>query len=130
MSLLLDEDSLTVAEAARLLKVSPSTIWRWINQGQLPAYRVGQRRVRLNKAELARLITPAREQREESGAMDERERALLRPLMEEEQAQALQALADARRLRSEILARRGGIPFSSSDEILDQLRDARTRDLR
>ena len=79
MSMLLDEESLTVAEAARVLKVSPSTIWRWINQGQLPAHRIGQRRVRLKKAELARLITRAREKQEERGAMDESERTLLRP---------------------------------------------------
>jgi excisionase family DNA binding protein len=38
---------LTVAEAAELLKVHKSTIWRWIESGSLPAYRVGRRGVRL-----------------------------------------------------------------------------------
>lgn len=50
----------TVAEAARQLKVSVSTIWRWINAGSLTAYRVGPRRIRIRREDLAALIKPAR----------------------------------------------------------------------
>jgi excisionase family DNA binding protein len=35
------DEYLTVAEAASLLRVHKSTIWRWIENGSLPAYRVG-----------------------------------------------------------------------------------------
>lgn len=50
---IVDEEYVTVAEAASFLKVSPSTIWRWIDQGVLPAYRIGQRRIRLRRVDLA-----------------------------------------------------------------------------
>lgn len=50
----------TVPEAARRLKVSPSTIWRWINSGSLTAYRVGPRKIRIKTVDLQTLIRPAR----------------------------------------------------------------------
>ncbi len=56
----LDEEYVTVAEAATLLRVAPSTIRRWIREGDVPAHRIGRRRVALRRADLARLITPAR----------------------------------------------------------------------
>ena len=34
----------TVAEAARYLKVSEPTIWRWIRTGRLPSFKVGRLR--------------------------------------------------------------------------------------
>ena len=49
----LDEDYITVAEAATLLRVAPSTVRRWIRQGDVPAYRIGQRRVALRHAGVA-----------------------------------------------------------------------------
>jgi excisionase family DNA binding protein len=55
-----DNDYVTVPEAATLLMVSPSTIWRWIGQGELPAYRFGRRRVRVKRIDLNRMIAPAR----------------------------------------------------------------------
>jgi len=42
---------LTVAEAARYLKVSEPTIWRWIRSGRLPSVKVG----RLRRVPLAAL---------------------------------------------------------------------------
>ena len=38
---------LSVSEAARLLGVSRTTVWRWIDQGRLRAYRVGPRTIRI-----------------------------------------------------------------------------------
>lgn len=35
---------LTVAEAARYLKVSEPTIWRWVRAGRLPSFKVGRLR--------------------------------------------------------------------------------------
>ncbi len=50
----------TVAEAAAVLDVSPSTIWRWIKAKKLPAYRVGERAIRIKKDDLAAIIQPLR----------------------------------------------------------------------
>lgn len=52
-------DYYTVADAARLLDVSPSTIWRWIKAGRLPAARVGPRTIRIRQEDLDALIRPA-----------------------------------------------------------------------
>ncbi len=66
MSLQFDEQLISVAEAAKLLQVSQSTLWRWIDSGKLPAYRIGLRRIRLKRADLQQLVSPARP--ENSGA--------------------------------------------------------------
>jgi len=51
----------TVAEAARVLDVSPSTVWRWIQAERLSAYRVGPRTIRLKKEDLEQMMRPVRE---------------------------------------------------------------------
>jgi excisionase family DNA binding protein len=56
---------LSVAEAARRLGVSPSTVWRWIDARALPAERVGARRIRIREDDLQRVVAPARESAEE-----------------------------------------------------------------
>jgi nitrogen PTS system EIIA component len=47
---------LSVADAARLLKVTEKTIYRWIKQGELPAYQVSDLH-RFNRAELLEWAT-------------------------------------------------------------------------
>jgi PTS system nitrogen regulatory IIA component len=47
---------LNVREAAKLLKVSEKTIYRWIQQGSLPAYRVNEQ-YRFHRAELLEWAT-------------------------------------------------------------------------
>jgi excisionase family DNA binding protein len=59
---------LTVAEAARELDVSPSTVWRWIDSGRLPAFRAGPKTIRIKREELQALMRPAREGRQEDAA--------------------------------------------------------------
>ena len=44
----------TVEQAARLLQVSHSTVWRWIDAGKLVAYRVGPKAIRIRKQDLVR----------------------------------------------------------------------------
>jgi len=61
-----DRDFYTVAEAARVLDVNPSTIWRWIEARQLPAVRVGPRSIRIRKQDLEALVRPARTHEEGS----------------------------------------------------------------
>ena len=48
---------LTVREAAAMLNVSPETLRRWDNAGELPAIRIGRRRDRrYNREDLIRLF--------------------------------------------------------------------------
>src|SRR5512139_1750668 len=47
---------LTVRDVSGLLKVSEKTVYRWINQGDLPAYRVNDQ-YRFNRAELLEWAT-------------------------------------------------------------------------
>jgi len=46
---------LTVAEVAALLKLNQQTVRNWIDQGSLPALRVG-RRVRIRRSDLERVL--------------------------------------------------------------------------
>ena len=51
------EDSfLTVAEVAETLKLNQQTVRNWIDQGSLPAVRVG-RRVRIRRSDFDRLLS-------------------------------------------------------------------------
>lgn len=124
-----DDEFLTVAEAAALFRVSQSTVWRWINEEELTAYRIGRRRIRVRRSDLARLITPARKAEEKGGRMAQKERLSLGPLTAKEQRQMLSAIEGARHLQVELLKRRNGVPFPSSTEILDELRSERALDL-
>jgi excisionase family DNA binding protein len=51
----LEDSYLTVAEVAELLKLNQQTVRNWIDQGSLPALRVG-RRVRIKRSDLARIL--------------------------------------------------------------------------
>lgn len=55
---ILDGEYLTVPEAARVLQVSASTVWRWIASGKLSAYRVGPRKIRVKKEDVLAMVTP------------------------------------------------------------------------
>jgi len=50
-SLAMDEEFLTVMEIAETLKVNPMTVRNWISREELPALRVGSRRVRVRRAD-------------------------------------------------------------------------------
>jgi excisionase family DNA binding protein len=51
----LDDSFLTVAEVAAMLKLNQQTVRNWIEQGSLPAVRVG-RRVRIRRSDLERVL--------------------------------------------------------------------------
>jgi excisionase family DNA binding protein len=160
----LEDDFLTVAETASLLRVSPATIRRWIRTGDVPAWRLGPRRIALRRSEVAGLIAPVapRNDRPRDRSGDEqdeldavtpeevaRQRAaierlreqwraedaargepiLVRKLTPEEKERGLEAMRRMKELSDEILARRGGVPFSSSTEIIREMREERTRQL-
>jgi excisionase family DNA binding protein len=50
-----EESYLTVAEVAEMLKLNQQTVRNWIDQGSLPALRVG-RRVRIKRSDFDRVI--------------------------------------------------------------------------
>jgi excisionase family DNA binding protein len=124
-----DEQFVTVAEAATLLGVAPSTVRRWIREGDIPAYRIGRRRVALKRDDLSGLITPARPDMETSGEVVGDEKWKPRRMTPEEQQRALEALDRARRHAEETRARRGGKLFPPSWITINEQRDERTRQL-
>jgi excisionase family DNA binding protein len=124
-----DEEFLTVAEAATLLRVAPSTVRRWIREGDVPAYRIGRRRVALKRDDLSNLITPARHGMETSGEVVGNERWEPRRLTPEEQKRAFEAMDRAQRHAEETRARRGGKLFPPSWITINEQRDERTRQL-
>jgi excisionase family DNA binding protein len=64
----LDDELLTVAEAAKLLKVTRHTIYRWVAEGRLPAVRYSPRVLRLRREDLARLTEHDGENRAKESA--------------------------------------------------------------
>jgi excisionase family DNA binding protein len=50
-----EEEFLTVAEVAEMLKLNQQTVRNWIDQGSLPALRVG-RRVRIKRSDFERIV--------------------------------------------------------------------------
>jgi len=112
-----ERDYYTVVEAAKALDVSPSTIWRWIEARRLPAYRVGARKIRIKKDDLAKVISPLED---DAGRFDALSRELLARPSEEE-------LARRREVVGRILAKQEGrsiAPLSTGD-LIRQVRDER-----
>jgi len=124
---------LTVAEAAKRLQVSHPTVWRWIRSGKLPAYRVGPKTIRINEADLARLVQPVSSLPAEEKPVPDTPvydiAHALSPLTEEERQRGLKALEELGMLRKQVLQRRGGQPFPSSVEIIREMREERSRHL-
>ena len=51
-----DQELLTREQACTLLKVDPSTLWRWSNKGKVTAYGIGSRRFYKKEELLSSLI--------------------------------------------------------------------------
>jgi len=127
-SALLDQEYLSVAEAAALLRVAPSTVRRWIRSGALPGYRVGRRQVALKRDDVSALIARIR-----AGGTSEPGAAWpgspLPPLTPEERDRGLAALDRAEQIALRIQAGRGGQPLPPAWETLDDVRTERLRQL-
>ena len=120
---------LTVYETARLLKVSPITIRRYIASGRLPAVRVG-RLVRLDREAVEALVEPIKpdvEPRSMNGARHKR--LFVRRLTDKEVQQGLAAMQQAEHLREEMRARRGGVTMPESWELIREARQERDEQL-
>jgi excisionase family DNA binding protein len=124
----IDEEFLSVAEAATRLRVAPSTVRRWIREGDLPAYRLGRRRVGLKRGDLDRLVTPVRSTAYKN-QMSQITTTEVRQFTAEERRRGLEIMDELEQMRKADLARRGGKPYSSSTEILAQQREERMRQL-
>jgi excisionase family DNA binding protein len=48
----------TSSEAARALRVSRTTVWRWIGEGRLAAYHVGGRTLRIRREDVKKALRP------------------------------------------------------------------------
>lgn len=125
----LDDDLLTVAEAATLLRVAPSTVRRWIREGDVRAQRIGRRRVALRRADLARLITPARHATDTKDSVVVDEPVVRRRLTPEEIQRGLEAMDRAQQRAAETRALRGGKLFPPAWITINEQRDERTRQL-
>jgi excisionase family DNA binding protein len=122
---------LTASQAAQLLAVHVSTIRRWIRQGKLPAYRVGDKGIRVRRADVHLLINPLADHWGSNRSVQIREVAGIAPrrLTAEEQQKALDAVEGARRLQTEMLEKRGGRHFPDSTMLIRKMREERSREL-
>jgi len=116
---------LTIAEAAKLLKVSPVTLHRWIKQGRLPAYRVGPRKVRIKRSDLTKAFTPTA-QKEVSAVP---ESITIRPLTDAEVREGLAALKESEALLQRLRERRQGQPLAPSWPLIRKEREERSQRL-
>jgi excisionase family DNA binding protein len=113
-----------VAEVTHLLRLNPQTVRNWIDRGQLPAVRVGERRVRIRQSDLDEFLAAgatARDAKDDAIAVAEElgaeQSARLGTALAESTAaladedhrrlaDALNSLADAARGLAEVISER------------------------
>lgn len=124
------EELLTIAEVAKLLKVSVVTLHRWLMQGRLPAYRLGPRGVRIRRSDLGKVLTPTLEEADTSGEETSAGAGLtFCPLTEAEADRRLAAIKQVQAIREEMLAQRQGKPFAPSWPMIRKAREERSKRL-
>jgi len=119
--LLAFDDFVSLSEAAQILRVSEVTLRRWINHGRVRAYRFGPRRIRLRRADLEALVTPAREG---GGAVTSSESLRLVPMAPSQDDSGV--VARARALQAALLEKRHGKPLPESWDDINQAREQRS----
>lgn len=125
----MEEEYLTVAEASSLLRVAPSTVRRWIREGDLPAYRLGKRRLALRRSDVDGMISPVHSKSAPGHYTIYTDLSQVPKLTPEDVQRSLEAMERVRQINKEILARRGGKPFESSVDIIREMREERMREL-
>lgn len=128
---------LSIREATRQLKVGRTTLYRWLKEGRLRAYRIGPKAVRIRRADLERVVTPLPHAGEEVSRMKEQESAptpvqlqtAIRPLTAEEIQRGLAALQRSQEITARMRAERGGQPFDESWPLIRAAREERDQRL-
>jgi excisionase family DNA binding protein len=129
-----DNDLLTIAEAARLLKVGRTTLHRWLKAGRLRAYHIGPRAVRIRRSDLTALMQPI-DSRNPSHRVERQSasnfvlQTAIRPLTDEEVQRGLAALKQAKEHTDRMLAERGGKPFDPSWPLIREAREQRSEQI-
>jgi excisionase family DNA binding protein len=118
----------SVKEAADMLRVSESTVWRYADQDLLPTYRLGLKQIRFRASDLESLIyrVPTRKKLKK---MNMTERLRLTAMSEGRTKRAGDIVARAASLRAEILARRGGEVTTEAWVDINDAREERSADL-
>jgi excisionase family DNA binding protein len=119
----------SVADAARLLRVSQSTLWRWISHAEVPAYRIGPKRVWVKTADLERLLRPLRGHGQKGGVALRQKRASERRLTTAQTAKMLAAADQAKQFQKMLLTKRGGELFGPAADEIHAAREERDRQL-
>jgi excisionase family DNA binding protein len=115
-------------EAADLLRVSESTVWRYAEQDLLPAYRLGPKQIRFRASDLESLIYRVPRRRKKP-VVSMTERLRLTSMSSGEMRATDELIARAASLRADILTRRGGVVVSDSAEDINAAREERSSEL-
>lgn len=122
-----EHDLLTVAEAARILKVSQVTIHRWLKQGRIPSYHLGPRYIRIRRSDLGAVLKPARRS-QAAGPGEDRQagaKLVVRPLTDVEAQRGLEALESSKSLLEQMKTQTQGKPLPSSWRMIRRARAER-----
>ncbi len=116
---------LTVADAAARLRVSRPTVWRWIDSGRLPAFRVGARSIRIREEDIERVVEPVAPPQSSAKRRLEDQPGYWSHQQGDPNVDVDELLRRLDHHQEEILKRRGGKPFESSVETIRQAREER-----
>ena len=122
-----EPDFVTIVEAARVLRVSPVTVQRWLRHGRLPDYHVGPGAVRIRRTDLEAVIAPLVRDETDTRRQRDHPATALAPLSDAVIAQQEAALAASAEILAQQAARRGGEPFAESWPLIRAARAARSR---
>ena len=123
------DDLISVREAAKLLHVSESTIWRWVNKDLIAAHKVGPKLVCLRKRDVESMVKPALKT---PARLDERElRKYLTPINpnRDPTLSAEELLAQVQALEDEFVAEHGDVLLPESWIDINEARDGRSREM-
>ena len=109
------------------MRVAESTVWRWVDKGLLPGYRLPGRRIRIRKSDVEKAMKPAKETRAETGPPEAWRKWIVHETGVGVDPEA--AIEKSNELARKILARRGGVPLPSSVDDIREMREERSRQL-